>query len=503
MGYEPGPEERFPTTTSGVQETTMFRSLTNLAVIAAVSLILNVIAVPVPAQEPAAFTGHWVGTLTIPGNPIVFIMDLACETGNWSGRVVFPTQNPSPLPLAGIEVRADSLFIQLPDVAGDPHWVGVLTEGEVVGTFYQSGGAFPFAMGRDELPPFPRPQEPQPPFPYDSEEVSYTNGEIILAGTLTTPPGDGPFPALLLISGSGSQDRNEEIFWHKPFLVLADHLTRAGIAVLRLDDRGVGGSSRGPSDVTSRDLAGDVRCGVRWLASHPAIDPARIGLLGHSEGGLIAPMVAAECDTVAFIILLAGTGVPGADILLEQTRLISAASFLNENFLDRQEEAQGSLFDLVLAGADSTAVYEGARRLIDTQLSRLPGEHGGLDPEAYEAQVRAAYAQVVHPWFRFFLAFDPRPVLRRVRCPVLALNGTLDLQVSVSQNLPEIQQALLEGGNQDVTIRSFDGLNHLFQTARSGLVTEYARIEETVAPQVLEVIREWILARFGPGAPDG
>ncbi len=453
---------------------------------------------PAGAQEPAAFAGHWEGAIESPGSPLTFRMDLVLTGGTWSGTVVFPTQTPATLRLAGIVVQGDSLAIVLPNVPGDPHWKGVLAGERVTGTFYQSGYAFGFAMGRETLPGPARPQEPQPPFPYRAEEVSYSNGDVTLAGTLTRPAGEGPFPAVLLISGSGAQDRNEEIFEHKPFLVLADHLTRAGIAVLRLDDRGVGGSSAGESEVTSEDLAGDVRRGVRWLADRPEIDPARIGLLGHSEGGLIAPLVAAGCDTVAFIILLAGTGVPGDEVLLAQTRLISAAAGLNAAFLDRQQEAQRALFEGTLAGGDSAAVSAGVRRLIDTQLSRLPGEHGGLDEAAYEQQVMAAYRQVTPPWFRFFLSFDPRSALRRVRCPVLALNGTLDLQVPADQNLPEIQRALLAGGNQDVTVHALGGLNHLFQSAETGSPAEYALIEETIAPAVLEIIGAWILERFGP-----
>ena len=468
-------------------------------VIGALLAALLASGVQTTAQVPGTLAGHWEGTIEIPGNPIPFIMDLSLVGGSWSGTVVFPTQTPAALPLAGIAVTGDSLVVLLPNVAGNPHWAGVYQAGRVRGTFYQSGYSFTFEMGREPLPGPARPQEPQPPFPYRSEDVSYRSTTVTLAGTLTLPAGNGPFPGLLLISGSGAQDRNEEIFGHKPFLLLADHLTRSGIAVLRLDDRGVGGSDAGPPGVTSRDLAADVRRGVRWLASRPELDPRRIGLLGHSEGGLIAPLVAAECDSVAFVILLAGTGVPGREILLEQTRLISAASGLNEDFLDRQYRAQNALFDLVLSGADSAAVCEGVRRLIDVQLGRLPGEHGGLDETAYERQVRAAYARVDHPWFRFFLACDPRPLLQQVACPVLALNGTLDLQVSAAQNLPEILRALLAGGNGDVTVRALGDLNHLFQTAGSGLLTEYAQIEETIAPVVLELIARWLHERFGPG----
>jgi pimeloyl-ACP methyl ester carboxylesterase len=348
--------------------------------------------------------------------------------------------------------------------------------------------------------PARRPQDPQPPFPYSTEETAYSNGDIHLAGTLTLPPGEGPFPAVVLITGSGAQNRDEELLGHRPFLVLADHLTRAGIAVLRVDDRGVGGSTGSVPQSTSADFAGDVLAGVRFLKGHPRIAPGRIGLLGHSEGGLIAPLAASRSADVAFIILLAGPGVPGAEILPAQVEAIDRASGMPEERIRKQVDLTRADLRLMRAEKDPTALR--------AQLKKLFAEHSdALDPKEIQAggtdalveqQVKAFSS----PWFRYFLDYDPRPVLRLVRVPVLALNGELDRQVPVEQNLPAIEQALREGKNPDVTVRRMPGLNHLFQTARTGSPAEYSTIDETLSPALLDTVTHWILERFGkPLAP--
>ncbi len=451
-------------------------------------------------QAPAEFAGHWEGTIDLQGTEMTFMIDLTLTEDAWSGTMDIPAQNAHDLPLSGIRIEGVSIEFALEGVPGDPVWAGSLSDGRIEGNLSQSGFTFPFWLGREEIGPPSRPQEPLPPFPYREEEVSYQNGEITLAGTLTLPPGDGPFPAALLITGSGAQDRNEEIFNHKPFLLIADVLTRAGIAVLRVDDRGVGGSSAGSRSATSADFMRDVLSGVDFLISHPGINPLKVGLIGHSEGGMIAPMAAAESHDVAFIVLLAGTGVTGEEILLEQTRLITKASGATSDQLEAQFTAQQKALGLARTGADSLTVREAVTDLIDVQFARLSDlEQQAITPEIREQQITQATIQVLLPWFRYFLGFDPRTVLRQVTVPVLAINGGLDLQVPPSQNLPEIAIALGEAGNTDITIREFPGLNHLFQTAGSGSPAEYALIEETMSPLVLETIRDWILERFGNG----
>ena len=302
-------------------------------------------------------------------------------------------------------------------------------------------------MSREKLAKPNRPQEPKPPFPYKEETVSYKNGEIKFEGTLTIPAGKGPFPSVLLITGSGPEDRNEEIFGHKPFLLISDYLTRAGIAVLRVDDRGVGGSTGRDTHPTTADFAQDAMKGVEFLRGRPEIDPKRIGLIGHSEGGFIAPMLASQSDEIAFVVMLAGTGVPGDEIIERQTDLIYRAGGMKGDSLKTILDNQRAIHELLKSGADSAKVRE---LLYKQTVSAMPGTNGGqgLTPEQ-KTRVDAMVNQQVHvltsPWFRYFLATDPRPFLRKVKVPVLALNGERDLQVDPKQNLPEVEKALKEG----------------------------------------------------------
>lgn len=350
------------------------------------------------------------------------------------------------------------------------------------------------------LPPLPaegppRPQEPKAPYGYDEREVVYPSGEITLAGTLTLPPGKGPSPAVLLISGSGLQNRDEEILGHKPFLVLSDHLTRAGIAVLRADDRGVGGSTGDLSRSTTQDLAGDALAGVGFLRDQPEIDGDRVGILGHSEGASVGAMAASRSKDVAFLILLAGSGVRGDELMVHQLRVISREAGIDDARLEEITAEQRKLLELIRSEASDDSIRTQLERLVRAQ-TEYP-ESKALPRDMLEAQV----GEMTSPWFRSFLDVDPRSALRRVRAPVLAVGGELDLQVDPQQNLPEIREALEQAGNPDVTTRAFPGLNHLFQTAETGSPEEYSRIEETMAPVVLETVSEWILTRFGEAAP--
>jgi pimeloyl-ACP methyl ester carboxylesterase len=281
---------------------------------------------------------------------------------------------------------------------------------------------------------------------------------------------------------------------HKPFLVLADHLTRAGIAVLRVDDRGVGGSSGSVSEATSQDFAGDVLAGVAFLKSRPRIDAKRIGLIGHSEGGIIAPIAASRSGDIAFVVMLAGTGVPGDEVLRHQMSRIARASGMDEGKLRTILDEQDKLLSLVEAGADDKAVREQLRKLLSAQLGEAAS--GSM----LEDGVNQAMLQMGSPWFRFFLQYDPRAALRNVRVPVLVLNGELDLQVDPAQNVPEIRKALEEAGNKEYTVTVLPGLNHLFQKAGTGSPLEYDAIEETMNPAALDAVREWILARVGAGS---
>jgi uncharacterized protein len=335
-----------------------------------------------------------------------------------------------------------------------------------------------------------RPQEPKKPYPYDEEEVAYENKRdgVKLAGTLTFPRGKGPFPAVLLITGSGPQDRDESLLGHKPFLVLADYLTRQGIAVLRVDDRGVGGSTGSVPNSTTENFAADVMAGVEFLRARKEIDPKQIGLIGHSEGGLIAPMVAAQNGDVAFIVLMAGAGLTGEEILYMQGAMIMKASGASAGQLAKQRATQESMFKILKEEKDPAAAE---KRLREEMSKSLTEEEKKKSEQTIAAHIKLANT----PWFRYYLTLDPRPALRKVKCPVLALNGENDLQVSANENLREIGAALKAGGNNDVTIARLPKLNHLFQTSETGSPNEYIKIEETIAPVALKTIGDWILKR--------
>jgi pimeloyl-ACP methyl ester carboxylesterase len=344
--------------------------------------------------------------------------------------------------------------------------------------------------------PRQRPQEPKRPYPYGEQEViiDNKNAGVKLSGTLTTPNTGGPFPAVLLISGSGPQDRDETIMGHKPFLVLADHLTRIGVAVLRVDDRGVGRSTGAFLECTSEDFAEDVLACIEFLKRRSTIDSARIGLIGHSEGGLIAPMVAARSADVAFVVLMAGPGLPGEEIFYLQGDLIAKAEGVGDAFTKRNRAAQQRLFAIVKEETDRGIIEKKARQEIAALMAAMP-EGQRKAAEASPSFVENQIVMLLLPWFRFYLTHDPRTELMKVYCPVLAINGDKDLQVPAPENLSAIAHALKTGGNKDFSIVSLPNLNHLFQTSLTGAISQYHKIEETISPVALSAISDWILKR--------
>jgi uncharacterized protein len=366
------------------------------------------------------------------------------------------------------------------------HW-----EGKIEGTFTEGGQPIPFSPGREEVNAAKRPQDPEGPFPYKAETVTYPSGSITLAGTLTIPAGAGPFPAVLLISGSGPQDRNETIFEHRPFLVLADYLSRRGIAVLRVDDRGVGGSAGVLSRTTTTELARDALAGVDFLSKRSEVAQDKIGLIGHSEGGMIAPLAASESPKVAFLVLMGAPGLPGDSILTRRTEVLFRGMGTPANPLSAIMEAHHRLLRLIESATDSSALFRPARQLIEAQVALQP-EGTKPPPDALDAQARGAVSQMTSPWFRTFLTHDPRVALRKVKVPVLVLQGDLDFQVDPDRNVPQIEAALKSAGNNQVTVRRFPGLNHMFQKAEAGMALEYAAIAETINPAVLSAVAEWI-----------
>ncbi len=351
----------------------------------------------------------------------------------------------------------------------------------------------------------PRPQHPTPPFPYLEREVEFTNKEdgAVFAGTLSLPEGDGPFAAALLITGSGSQDRDETIFGHKPFLVLADALTRQGLAVLRVDDRG-SGKTKGDTKAATVELhATDAEAAVVFLAKQKEIDAARIGLIGHSEGGLIAAMVAARADNnIAFIVSLAGTGLPGTQINpLQVEALLRAKAVMSDEGVDAIVADQRALMKLVASDGSAEDIDAALEKAVQTALKFSPKEIQAAGAKHMQARLKRERASLLSPWFRSFLKLDPAPHWAKVTCPVLALIGDKDRQVPAKENFAAIDEALTSSGHDSHELVTLADLNHLFQRAESGLVAEYAKIEHTFDEEALARVTSWVVDRTTPAPP--
>jgi alpha/beta superfamily hydrolase len=320
-----------------------------------------------------------------------------------------------------------------------------------------------------------------------------TKANITLAGTLTLPTKVGKFPVVVLITGSGPQNRDEELMGHKPFLILADYLTRNGIAVLRYDDRGTFASKGNFAKSTTFDFATDVESAVNYLKTRPEIDQKHIGLIGHSEGGIIAPMVAVKSKDVSFIVLMAGTGVQGSELLIRQQEAIGKESGMKDEELKKNAEINREAYKIICNTTDSTKLKNDLTDFLQRKMKDFPASQMPKGMTADEF-VKAQMAQLNTPWMLNFIRYNPEPMLEKVKCNVLAINGDKDLQVDSKINLPAIENALKQGGNKKVIIRELPGLNHLFQECKTGLPNEYAEIEQTMSPMALETMLKWIKA---------
>ena len=455
-------------------------------------------ALTVAAQVPSkSVEGNWLGTLEIGETKLRVVLKIEKSATGYSAKLDSVDQGASDLPMDSIVLDGNKLSFSA--AAYGLSYEGTLndTGDEIGGTFKQGPNQLPLVLKRTaEAPKLNRPQDPKKPYPYDEEEVSYRNDKdnIKIAGTLTIPRGGGKYPAVLLITGSGSQDRNETVAGHRPFLVIADHLTRNGIAVLRVDDRGVGGTDLGSLSATSENFAGDVIAGVSFLKQRKEIDPKMIGLIGHSEGGMIAPIAATRSSDVSFIVLLAGPGQTGEEVIYAQTELINKAQGMHPDTMRHTITLAKKINAIVKTETEEKRIEQ----RINEEIAAYDGTLGDLQKKLLEpaaAGVKAYMPMYKTQWYRYFITFDPAPVLKNVRVPVLALNGELDLQVPWKENLDLIAAALKAGGNKDVTVKAFPKRNHMFQTSQTGLPSEYMKIEETISPEVLKVMTDWILSR--------
>ncbi len=451
-------------------------------------VLLSTAALAQAAKPAPDVTGTWLGTLDVGALKLRIAFNIKSTPEGLAATMDSLDQGAKGIAVDSVVLKGSTLSMELKRLAGSYNGEVAPDAASVQGTWSQGGGSYALVLRRvkDTATLEPRrPQMPAKPYPYREEEVSYVNvaADAKLAATLTLPEGKGPFPAVLLITGSGPQDRDESIMGHKPFLVLADHLTRKGIAVLRADDRGVGKSTGDFKSATSADFGSDAAAAIGYLKARPEIDAKKIGLIGHSEGGLIAPMLAATDKSISFIVLLAGPGVPGDELLVEQVRALATASGAPPAQIETSVANQREILALLKSEKDNAAFIE-----------KVKARYGATIPEA---QLTA----ITSPWFRYFINYDPATSLRKVICPVLALDGEKDTQVPPAQNIPAIRKALSEGGNKHFDTAVVPGVNHLFQTATTGAPAEYATIEETISPAVLDKVSSWILANVQPANP--
>ncbi|ESU22771.1 hypothetical protein FEDK69T_20320 [Flavobacterium enshiense DK69] len=442
-------------------------------------------------------TGPWHGALEIPGMQLRISFNITKTENGYSATMDSPDQNSKGMPMSAATFENSVLKVVL--ASHKIEYTGTLKKNNTIsGIFKQGPNSLPLNLSRNEIEKKAavRPQEPKTPYPYYSEEVTFVNEKenIQFSGTLTLPKKEGRFPVAILISGSGPQNRNEELAGHKPFLVLSDYLTKNGIAVLRYDDRGSHGSKGDFKTATTLDFASDVKAAVAYLQTRKEINKKKIGLIGHSEGGIIAPMVAANSKEINYIVLLAGTGIPGDELLLLQEELISRNAGSPEESIAQDLKISKGAYEIIKQAAATESLKSDLANYYKTalQVITVSDKPESMSTEEY---TQLLVEGISTPWMQYFIKYNPSLILPKVKCPVLVLNGEKDIQVPAKVNLAAIKSALEKGGNKKVTTIEFPKLNHLFQECKTCSIQEYTEIEQTISPLVLEEMSKWIAAQ--------
>ncbi len=435
------------------------------------------------AQDVA---GSWIGTLTLGTKDLRVVFNIKEDDNkNLIATMDSPDQGAMDIPVESVIVSNDSIVFNATAIGIVYTGLYNKDSSSYIGELKQSGLTFPLNLKKGNSVTLNRPQTPVKPYPYKEEEVMIENkkGDLILSGTLTKPQGEGKYPVAVMITGSGPEDRDESVFGHKPFLVLSDYLTRRGFAVLRCDDRGTGKSTGKYRGSTPDDFVTDVEAQIEYLETRNDIDLSKIGLIGHSEGGVIAPMVAAKRNDVGFIVMIAGPGIDMLELLMAQDSLTDIADGVSEEKIAESREANKKVFTILRQTLDSAE----ARMKINEAL-----EGTNLTEGAAAQQI----SMLTSPWFRWYVNYDPSATLRKVKCPVLAVNGEMDVQVPAKADLDAIEEALKTGGNTNYEVLVLPGLNHLLQPCNKCSVGEYSQIEETMSPDALNTIGDWMAKNF-------
>ncbi|WP_294331696.1 alpha/beta fold hydrolase [uncultured Chryseobacterium sp.] len=426
--------------------------------------------------------GSWKGELEFQGIKLPLILNIKKNGSVYSSTMDSPKQGAKDIPVDKTDFISNELSFEQKMLGAT--YKGKLTNGKIEGIFSQNGMQLPltFTPNTGNGSAVNRPQTPKPPFTYHTEDITFQNpvDKNTLAGTIAQPENfDKNKPILILITGSGTQNRDEELFEHKPFAVIADDFAKKGIATLRLDDRGIGGSSKGSENDTTYNFATDINTAVDYLVSKGY---KNIGLLGHSEGGMIAPMVATMNSKVTFLVLMAGPGTPIDQLLIQQNERAGKLAGQSDLQIIQNEKINSEIYRFIKNYSGNN--YD--KDLKDFLTKNFAGQLG-------ENAIQNIQKQTSSPWFRYFIKFNPDQYLSKIKIPVLALNGSLDFQVSSKENLEAISKSLKKAGNPDFKTQELPGLNHLFQEAKTGAFTEYAEIEQTISPSALNTMTRWIL----------
>ncbi|WP_394902165.1 alpha/beta hydrolase family protein [Bacteroides xylanisolvens] len=440
----------------------------------------------VSAQD---ISGVWHGKLSLPTGSLTIVFHISqTEQGGYVTTLDSPDQGANGIKTQTTSFNDSTLIIQIPMIHAS--YKGKLNSDNTINGTFTQGMPLPLNLKKGEASRPKRPQEPQPPFPYRSEEVTVRNERdgINLAGTLTLPEKGTKFPAIVMVTGSGAQNRDEEIMGHKPFFVIADYLTRNGIAVLRCDDRGTAASQGTHATATNEDFATDTEAMVNYLRSRKEINAKKIGIIGHSAGGIIAFIVAAKDPSIAFVVSLAGAGVRGDSLMLKQVELISKSQGMPDAVWQGMKPSIRNRY-AILQQTDKTPEELQKELYADITKTMSPEQLKDLNTIQ---QLSAQISSMTSPWYLHFMRYDPAQDLKKLKCPVLALNGEKDIQVDATMNLAAIQERITGNGNKNVTVKAYPNLNHLFQTCEKGTLAEYGQLEETINPEVLKDIIEWI-----------